>query len=149
MAMAAPVINSQNNTPADLVGSANAAILSPAISTLKTALAKGFLPPFIGLSESAINRFPLSLEATAMGHLDAQCKNTQSTRQHQQHTPDPDNHFPAQPADTSRTNICFLTTTKPTNTVYTDQTGRLPHPSSNSNDYLMVAYNYNSNNILM
>ena len=33
--------------------------------------------------------------------------------------------------------------------VYTDQTGRLPQPSSNGNNYLMVAYDYDSNNILL
>ena len=33
--------------------------------------------------------------------------------------------------------------------VYTDQTGRLPQPSSHGNNHLVVAYDYNSNSILM
>jgi hypothetical protein len=33
--------------------------------------------------------------------------------------------------------------------VYTDQTGRFPVPSSTGNNYLVIAYDYNSNSILL
>ena len=148
---AAPAINRHTNTPADLVAFAHAALFSPAITTLKQALHKGFLPPFTGLTETTLQRFPPSLEATAMGHLDAHRKNTRSTK----HTPRRDDpninecYFPTQPEDTTRTNACFLATTEPRHIVYTDQTGRLPQPSSQGHNYLMVAYDYDSNNILL
>jgi hypothetical protein len=35
------------------------------------------------------------------------------------------------------------------NIVYTDQTGRFPVPSSTGNNYLLIAYDYDSNTILM
>ena len=114
------------------------------------ALRKGFLPPFPGLVKAALTRFPPGLDATAMGHLDAQKRNTRSTKKAR-----PDNHesdedcFPPQPTDNKQTHTCFLATTEPKNIVYTDQTGRLPHPSSSGDNYLVVAYDYNSNNILL
>ena len=153
-ATTAPAINWQTNTPADLVAFAHAALFSPALSTLKRALAMGFIPPFIGLTETSLNRYPPTLEATAMGHLDAHRKNTRSTKTTDvTRSMDPndaeDDCFPQQPVDNSRMNTCFLATTKPKHILYTDQTGRLPQPSSNGNNYLMVAYNYNSNNILL
>ena len=58
MATAAPAINRQTNTQTDLVAFAHAALFSPSLSTLKTALENGFLPPFMGLNKAAINRFP-------------------------------------------------------------------------------------------
>jgi hypothetical protein len=149
--LALPVMNAPNNTPADLVAFAHAALFSPALSTLRKALEKGFLPPFTGLTEAALARFPPSLEATAMGHLDAQRKNTRSTKPKPQppHEEELTDAFPPQPKKTTRTNACFLATTDPTHIVYSDQTGRLPHPSSTGNNYLVVAYDYDSNSILL
>ena len=146
-----PAINRHTNTPADLVAFAHAALFSPALATLKTALRKGFLPPFTGLNETMLNRFPPSLEATAMGHMDAQRKNTWSTKHTQPATQQEDtlDHFPPQPINTTRMNACFIATAEPRNIVYSDQTGRLPHPSCTGNNYLVVAYDYNSNSILL
>ena len=85
-----------------------------------------------------------------MGHLDAQRKNTQSTKKHREREQDDDSdHFPTQPKDTTRTHACYVATTEPKQIVYSDQTGRLPHPSSNGNNYLVVAYDYDSNSILL
>ena len=150
-AVAAPVINQPSNTPADLVAFAHAALFSPALSTLQQALRKGFLPPFVGLNETTLKRFPPSLEATAMGHLDAHRKNTKSTKKMMPSPPpeDTDDNFPPQPNDTTRTHSCFIATTEPKHIVYTNQTGRLPQPSSQGNNYLMIAYDYDSNNILL
>ena len=149
--LAAPVMNRHTNTPADLVAFAHAALFSPAISTLRTALCKGFLPPFPGLNEQTLAQFPPALDATAMGHLDAQRRNTRSTKTTQQDNTDQQaDCFPPQSEQPGqRTHACFIATTEPRNVVYTDQTGRLPHPSSAGNNYLVVAYDYDSNNILM
>jgi Reverse transcriptase (RNA-dependent DNA polymerase) len=150
-ALALPVMNAPHNTPADLVAFAHAALFSPALSTLKKALDKGFLPPFTGLTATMLARYPPSLEATAMGHLDAQRKNTRSTKPKQgpANTEEETDAFPPQPKKTKRTNTCFLTAMEPTHIVYSDQTGRLPHPSSGGNNYLVIAYDYDSNHILL
>ena len=54
-----------------------------------------------------------------------------------------------QPNDTTRMHTCFLATAEPRHIVYIDQTGRLPQPSSQGNNYLIIAYDYDSNNIMM
>ena len=146
---AAPAITRNASTPADLVAFAHAALFSPAISTLKKALRKGFLPPFTGLTETTLHRYSPSLEATAMGHLDAQRKNTRSTKLVDEDSTLDQDYFPPQPTANERTNTCFLTTTEPKHVVYSDKTGRLPQPSSNGNNYLVVAYDFDSNSILM
>ena len=102
------------------------------------------------LSKATLHRYPPSLEATTMGHLDAHRKNTQSTKQMQQCNNNiSECFFPIQPSNTTHTHHCFLTTMEPKLIVYMDQTGHIPQPSSQRNNYLMVAYDYDSNNILM
>jgi hypothetical protein len=121
---------------------------SPAISTMETAMKKGFLPPFTGLSEATLKKYPPPLEATTMGHLDNRRKNIQSTKKHAPIAEDLDG-FPNQPIDNQRTNMCFLAAAEPRNIVYSDQTGRLPQASTSGNNYLLIAYDYDSNAILM
>ena len=74
-----------------------------------------------------------------------------STKKHklvtfQEDTKDP---FPLQPSNNKTTNACFLTTTEPKDIVSTDQTGRLPRASTSGNNYLLIAYDYDSNSILL
>ena len=123
----------------------------PALSTLTKALKKGYLPPLPGLTETLLRKYPPDLEATTMGHLDNRRKNIQSTKTKRVTFPDDqeEDPFPEQPKDNNRTNFCFLTTTEPKHIVYTDQTGRLPQPSSSGNNYLLIAYDYASNSILL
>ena len=105
-AYAAAIGNSA--TPADLVAFAHASLFSPSVSTLETALRKGFLPPFPGLTLKSLQKYPPKSEATTMGHLDNIRKNLKSTKQQANYTEvDPDD-FPTQPTDTTRTNTCFL-----------------------------------------
>ena len=65
-----------SNGPADLVAFHHAALFSPAISTLHTAIKKGYLPPLPGLTEQTLKKYPPPLEATTMGHLDNRRKKT-------------------------------------------------------------------------
>ena len=86
-AMVTPAINQHSNTMAELVAFAHAALFSPAMSTLKMALRKGFLPLFPGLTKASLTCFLPSIEATSMGHLDAQQK-------HLRHQTHPARHIP-------------------------------------------------------
>jgi hypothetical protein len=143
----------KSGTPATLVAYAHAALYSPAISTMETALEKHFLPPFPGLTLKSLRKHPPNSEATTMGHLDNVRKNTWSTKKAPtKKAPRPEADpfdFPPQPQDNSRTHTCFLTTTDTKNCVYTDQTGRLPQASSSGNNYILIAYDYDSNCILL
>jgi hypothetical protein len=135
-------------TPGDLVAFYHAALFSPALSTLQQALKRGFLPPFPGLTSETLRKHPPPTEATIMGHLDGRRKNIQSTTKGVP-VPDIDDFYPEQPVDTTRTNYCFLTAAEPQQIVYTDQTGRLPQTSESGHNYVLVAYDYDSNAILL
>ena len=136
--------------PGDIVAFHHAALFSPAISTLQTAMEKNFLPPLPGLTKHTLAKYTPNLEATMMGHLDNIRKNYKSTKKD---TPDVDpveDTFPEPQSLNERTHHCYLATTEPNkNLVYTDQTGRLPVPSTTGNNYLLIAYDYDSNNILL
>jgi hypothetical protein len=138
-------------TPADIVAFHHTAFFSPAIATLMTALQKNYIPPLPGLTAGLLRKYTPNLEATAMGHLDNRRKNIQSTKHKQVRFGDTaaDTPFPAQPKDGHRTNACFLAGSEPRSIVYTDQTGRLPHPSSTGNNYILIAYDYDRNIILL
>ena len=69
-----------SNHPADLVAFHHAALFSPTLDTLETAITKQYLPPLPGLTLHTLRKHRPSLEATAMGHMDAKRKNIQSTK---------------------------------------------------------------------
>jgi hypothetical protein len=109
-------------------------------------------PPFPGLTHKTLRKYPPNSKATTTGHLDNIRKNTRSTKKAPKKAPlpvaDPFD-FPPQPQDNSCTHTCFLATTVTKNCVFTDQTGRLPQASSSGNNYILIAYDYDSNCILL
>ena len=118
-----------NATLADLVKFTHAALFSPAISTLKSALAKGYLPPFPGLTQESLNKCTPVSEATIKGHA-GKCKNLNSTKNHpKEETPEHkpqellDDCFPTHPEDGQHTHPCHFTIYKPREEVHTDLTG--------------------------
>jgi hypothetical protein len=148
--MACPTIGN-SCTPGDIVAFHHAALFSPALSTLTTALLKGFIPPLPGLTVALLRKYSPNLEATAMGHMDNIKKNVRSTKKvrFQATQEDETGVFPPPQADNTRSNMCFLASTEPKHIVYSDQTGRLPHPSNTGNNYIMLVYDHDSNAILL
>jgi hypothetical protein len=66
-------------TAPELVAFAHAAIFSPALSTLATALDKGYIPNFPGLSSRTLQTHPPQSAAMIKGHLDQARKKQRST----------------------------------------------------------------------
>jgi hypothetical protein len=64
-----------STTPQALVAFSHAALFSPALFTLTTALTKGFLPPMPGRTLATLCKHPPKSAATIKGHLDQICKN--------------------------------------------------------------------------
>ena len=85
-------------------------------------------------------------EATIKGHIRQQYKGKQSTRM-QQEVPIMTQQSPPD-IKTEQTHQLFLRVTECSSKIYRDQTGRFPITSSRGYKYIMVAYEYNSNNIL-
>jgi hypothetical protein len=137
---------------AELVRYSHTTLFSPALDTLEKALTKGFVRNFPGLTAKTLRRHPPKTVATAKGHLDQVRKNLRSTRVKASDMPSPDDAdvFPEQAAPTS---TCYVMTvefpTAPTGKYYTDQTGAFPVTSSSGNKYVLVAYHYDSNAILV
>jgi hypothetical protein len=155
--------------PAELIAFAHAALFSPALSTLQTALHRNFITNFPGLTSELLRRHPPNSVATIKGHLD-------QTRQHKRPTPKPstdlpllpidatlsddslpanvnspedDDAFPSSPVASERTNLCFAACmpSAPNGQIFTDQTGRFILPSSTGNTQLFLLYDYDSNSI--
>ena len=144
-------------TPAELVAFAHASLFSPSLSTLSSALAKGHLTNFPGLSTKLLLKYPPHSVAMIKGHLDQTRKNQRSTKATIPGCKPPmipaspddseDNH-PASLIAPEPSHNCFVATFEPTGQIYTDQTGKFVAPSSNGNNYLLVLYDYDSNCIL-
>jgi hypothetical protein len=148
VATAAAITHQTSSTPGELVAFTHGALYSPPLSTLEIAMKRGYLPSFVvGLSTITLKKYPPTLEAITMGHMYNRRKNIQSTKPKANLAQEQD-HFPDQPTDNQRTNMCFLTA-EPHHIVYSDQIGRLPQPSSSGINYLLIAYDYDSNAILM
>jgi hypothetical protein len=129
---------------------------SPVFSTWKTAIQNGNFITWPGLSSLSLDKnLPKSL-APAQGHLDQERKsrkNIQSTQV--QVTPDSSTSDASELADffplPNSPNYSMCVSIKPfvpKRRAYHDLTGRLPHQSSQGNEYLLIVYDYDSNSIL-
>ena len=139
-------------TPAELVAFAHAALFSPALSTLKRALANGYLPQFMGLTDKALSKHPPNSVAMVKGHMDQTRQNTKSTKPKIRTLPttDEDEAFPISDPSNERTHHCFAAVFEPAaGQIHTDQTGRFVVASTSGNNYILVLYDYDSNSILV
>ena len=136
-------------TLAEIVAFAHVALFSPALSTLSTALTKGCLTNFPGLSLQLLCKHLSQSFAMVKGHLDQTRKNQCSTQPPDAPSPvDTNNSFPSNPPElNNQSHFCYAAIMKPTGQIYTDQTGHYITPSSNGNNYLLILYDYDSNAI--
>ena len=151
--------------PADLVAFAHASLFSPALSTLKTALDRGYLPDFPGLTSATLTKYPPQSITMIKGHMDQSRKNQCSTKPKLRTAmepattiSDPDSPydsadaFPHSEPKNTRTHHCYAAVVEPnpvTGQIHSDQTGRFVVASSTGNNYLLVVYDYDSNGILV
>ena len=147
----------QSATPAELVAFAHATLFSPALSTLDTALRRGFLPQFMGLTAKSLRKYPPQSVAMVKGHLDQTRKNQRSTKKpldlpvpSDSVTDDTDEAFPTSDTTNTRSHHCYAAVFEPaTGQIHSDQTGKFIVASSNGNNYILVVYDYDSNSILI
>jgi hypothetical protein len=110
---------------------------------------KAIYTPTPGLAETLLRKHQPDLEATTICHLDNKQRNVRSTKTKWVPFQDNEDTSAYPEPDHTRSHACFLTEMEPKNIVYSDQTGRLLHPSSTGNNYILIAYNYDSNSILL
>lgn len=142
---------------AELVAWAHAALFSPALSTLRNAVARNFVPDFPGLSAASLRQHPPTSVATIKGHLDQVRQNIRPTNAPILPLPllpmDPGENdtieSDAEPPQETITHHCFaaLLPTQVEGHIHTDQTGRFPFKSSRGHTQILVLYDYDSNSI--
>ena len=99
-----------------------------------------------GITVELFNKYLPRTEATIKGHIRKHYKVTQSTRLKHE-VPITTQQSPPE-IIILRTHQIFLKVTECSSKIYIDQTGRFPVTSSCGYKYIMIAYDYDSNNIL-
>jgi hypothetical protein len=134
----------------ELIKFLHATAFSPTKTTWIKAIKNNFFQSWPGLTEKLVHRYYPQSSATTKGHMDQTRTNIRSTRRlvtpHDVSETD-NNHTVPQEADNAATYQVF-TSIENTGRLYTDQTGRFPVRSSRGNNYILVAYDYDSNAIL-
>jgi hypothetical protein len=131
---------------ADIITYLHQAACSPVPSTWCKAIDAGYFSTWPGLTSDLVRKhLPKSL-STAKGHLrqDGQGLPSTKTSDVAPHTSTPDQT--SMPAE--RTGWVFTQPIPVTGKIFTDQTGRFPITSSRGNKYVMICYDYDSNNII-
>jgi hypothetical protein len=140
-------------SPTNLVALAHAALFSPALTTMETALRKGFITNFPGLTQTTFRKYPPTSRAMVKGHLDQTRKNVRSTKIRTTHPVIATNSdfYPLDDPHVDNTATIYadlLELPDTTGKIFTDQPGKFVAPSSTGNNYIFILYDYDSNAIL-
>jgi hypothetical protein len=135
------------------VAFAHSPLFSPVLSTLETALGIGYVTNFPGLTTKTLRKHPPKSIAMTKGHQDQTRKNQLSTKKPvatvipnpETTATEPDEPFPA--IIDACSHAIYSAMFKPTDQIYSDQTGRFISLSSSGNNYMMIVYDYDSNHI--
>jgi hypothetical protein len=132
-----------NNNQKDLINYLHAACFSPGKSTWITAIKNGNFSSWPGLTEHAVEKHLSKSTSTTTGHLNQQRPNARTTKIKDTKVvvtdPDLDNGI--------KTQFIYAATID-AGQINADQTGRFPVVSSKGNKYIMILYDYDSNEIL-
>ena len=129
-----------------LVDYHHASYWSPTHSGWGKEITKNFSTSSPGLSLDLVHKHLTKKQSTILGHLQKLWKGLRSTQEKVMHPePDPEHYQFPQAMQSENTNLVIFKTVDISGKIYTDQTGRFPVTSSKGNNYILVAYHYNSN----
>ena len=142
------VIIKKDQSKSDLASYLYACCGSPPVSAFLRTARNGNLITWPGINDVASKKYLSPSIASAKGHLNQEPTNLQTTKanlpQDDRDSFPPLNNPDVRTYESAAVIIPFTTTGK----TYQDLTGRFPHKSSRGNEYLMVAYDFDSNAIL-
>jgi hypothetical protein len=132
-----------NSNQKDLINYLHAAFFSPVKSTWITAIKNGNFTSWRGLTEHAVEKHLSKSTSTTKRHFNQQRQNARTTKIKYTKVivTEPD-------LDHGIKNQFVYAATIDAGQIYTDQTGRFPVVSSKGNKYIMILYDYDSNDIL-
>ena len=137
----------------DLVAFLHAACFAPVKSTFLKAINNNHFTTWPGLTAKLVTKHLQEPTATALGHIKQEFQGLRSTKQkaNLEALPQNEDMFPIQPQPpVKKYEVIYSLATPPGETVaYTDLTGHFPYTSSRGNQYVMVAYHYDANAILV
>ena len=173
------VIICKKETKSTLAQFLHGACFSPVKTTLLNAIDKNHFTTWPGFTTKLVRKHLLTPIATAQGHQNQEKQNLQSTKKRElpenideirrryenlklkapsnqpfKETLEKDifqDSFPESDEPNIRTNTVLykIVSSSPKGMGYTDLTGRFPYRSSRGHEYIMIAYNYDANCILV
>jgi hypothetical protein len=139
-------------SPAKLVTFAHAALFSPSLWTLCTALDLKHVAGFPGLTSKLVRKYPPKSIASAVGHMDQSQKKQRSTKPKPSPPPTDEtatDTFPKSSPSGKGTHHFYVAVSNPNQTgkIFSDQTGRFIISSSTNSTQLFILHDYDSNHI--
>jgi hypothetical protein len=132
-----------NSNQKDLIKYLHAACFSPVKSTWITAIKNGHFTSWPGLTERAVEKHLSKSTSTTKGHLNQKRQNARTTKDK-----DPKVIITEPDLDQGIKTQFVYAATIDAGQIYTDQTGIFTVVSSKGNKYIMILYDYDSNDIL-
>jgi hypothetical protein len=126
----------------DTIAYLHAACFSPVKDTWLSAIEAGFFSGWPALSPDKVHKYLHKSDATVKGHLNQQRHNTRSTQQQE-----PSEAPNAAPEDIGKHGFVYAIIVE-AGQIHSDLTGRFPTTSTKGNKYVLVLYDYDTNNIL-
>ena len=157
----------------------HAACFSPVLSTLNKAIDNGHFNTWPGISNNLMKKHLPPSIASAKGHLNQERQGIQSTKSEQsnyneyisrinaniarlkQKIPTGktleealredifDDAFPKSDTNAQTNDVVYAIVDQKANLAYMDLTGRFPYKSSKGNEYVLIAYHFDANAILV
>jgi hypothetical protein len=126
----------------DTIAYLHAACFSPVKDTWLSDIEAGNFDGWPALSPDKVRRHLHKSDATVKGHMNHQYHNTRSTQRE-----DPSEGPNAAPEDIGKTDFVYATIVD-AGQIHSDLTGQFPTTFSKGHKYVLVLYDYNTNNIL-
>jgi hypothetical protein len=126
----------------DTIAYLHATCLSPVKDTWIKAIAVGNFSGWPGLSVNSVRKYLAKADANVKDHMNQKRQNTRSTQ-----TRAPATAPALEPTYTGTTEFVYATIVD-SGQIHSDLTGRFPTTSAKGNKYLLVLYDYDTNNVL-
>jgi hypothetical protein len=126
----------------DTIAYLHATRFSPVKDTLIKTIAAGNFSGWPGLSVHSVRKYLAKTDATVKGRINQQRQNTRSTQ-----TRAPSTAQALEPTYISKTEFVYATIVD-FGQIHSDLTGRFPTTSAKGNKYVLVLYDYDTNNVL-
>ena len=141
----------KDKTKNDLIQYHHAACFSPTKKTFLEAIKRNHLQSFPGLTAEAVRKHLIDTVHTAKGHLNQEASGLQSTKtpvlSQEENSFDKEDFYPNPSTSNIKTKDVIYSIMNTTDKAFLDLTGRFPHCSSRGNQYILVGYHHDANNI--